>query len=78
MRARKTYPVVLATIEGNQIDLSQQDLRWLRSLSYLQNGGHFILPSTFDQWVMVYNGATVKIIKPTGRGAQPETRINFL
>lgn len=74
----KTKEIILAAIEGNQIDLQQRDLRWIKSLSYLPNGQLFIMPSTFDQWVMVYNGATVKIIKPTGKGAQPETKIKFL
>jgi len=71
--------IILAEIKGNQIDLSQRDLKWILKVSeYLSNGGQFILPSTFDQWVLEYNGATVKVIKPAGSGAQPRTEINFL
>jgi len=69
---------IKAEIKGNQIDLTQRDLAWIRKVStYLSNGEHFIMPSTFKQWIMQYNGATVMVIKPAGSGNHKETVIKF-
>jgi hypothetical protein len=78
MKNKNEKPIIVL-LRGNNIDLTQSDLRWIQGVSeYLRNGGCFIMPSTFENWVLEYNGATVKVIKPAGRGAQPRTEIRFL
>ncbi len=65
-------------ITGAKITLTNRDLHWIKHVSaHLSNGGVFIMPSTSEQWVLSYNGAGVKAIKPTGRGNHKETIIKF-
>ncbi len=65
-------------ITGAKLDLTPADLVWIRKVStYLLNGDHFILPSTFEQWILDYNGAGIKVIKPAGKGNKATTTIKY-
>jgi len=65
-------------ITGASVSLSSHDLKWIKHVAtYLHNGDQFIMPSTFKQWIMQYNGATVVVIKPAGKGNKATTNIKF-
>jgi len=66
------------TITGAPVALTGADLAWIKKVStYLHNGDHFIMPSTFKQWILDYNGGTVVVIKPAGKGNHKQTAIKF-
>jgi len=65
-------------ITGANVPLSTHDLKWIKHVStYLLNGNQFVMPSTFEQWILVYNGCGIKVIKPAGKGNKKETIIKF-
>ena len=70
--------IISAEITGADIGLTNADLHWIKRVStYLLSGDMFILPSNFQQWILVYNGCGIKVIKPSGKGNKAETTIKF-
>ncbi len=70
--------IISTEITGAYKGLTNADLHWIKRVStYLLNGDMFILPSNFQQWILSYNGAGVKVIKPSGKGNHKETIIKF-